>query len=87
MAQPDLSAQFALDGFGDLPDEEREMLFETFRVWQDTDASVAGVAEVLICHPYTVRHRLVGSRNTPADPYRGRRMSPNCVWLSKYIAG
>ena len=58
MAQPDLSAQFALDGFGDLPDEEREMLFETFRVWQDTDASVAGVAEVLICHPNTVRHRL-----------------------------
>ncbi len=48
----------ALDGFGDLPDEERETLFETFRVWQDTDASVCGVAEVLICHPNTVRHRL-----------------------------
>ncbi|MFZ3304447.1 MAG: GAF domain-containing protein, partial [Mycobacterium sp.] len=28
----------ALDGFSDLPDEEREMLFETFRVWQDNDA-------------------------------------------------
>jgi sugar diacid utilization regulator len=48
----------ALDGFGDLPDEDREMLFETFRVWQDTDASVRGAAEVLICHPNTVRHRL-----------------------------
>jgi sugar diacid utilization regulator len=48
----------ALDGFGDLPDEEREMLFETFRVWQDTDASVGGAAAVLICHPNTVRHRL-----------------------------
>ena len=48
----------ALDGFGDLPDEEREMLFETFRVWQDTDASVRGAAEVLFCHPNTVRHRL-----------------------------
>jgi sugar diacid utilization regulator len=48
----------ALDGFGDLPDEEREMLFETFRVWQDNDASVRGVAEVLFCHPNTVRHRL-----------------------------
>jgi DNA-binding PucR family transcriptional regulator len=47
-----------LAGFGDLPDCEREMLFDTFRVWQDTDASVAGVAEVLICHPNTVRHRL-----------------------------
>jgi sugar diacid utilization regulator len=47
-----------LDRFGDLPDEEREVLFETFRVWQDTDASVRGAAEVLICHPNTVRHRL-----------------------------
>ena len=48
----------ALDGFGDLPDDEREMLFETFRVWQDTEGSVGGAAEVLSCHPNTVRHRL-----------------------------
>ena len=48
----------ALDGFGDLPDEDREMLFETFRVWQDNDASVRDAAEVLFCHPNTVRHRL-----------------------------
>jgi DNA-binding PucR family transcriptional regulator len=34
------------------------MLFETFRVWRDNDASVGGAAEVLICHPNTVRHRL-----------------------------
>jgi sugar diacid utilization regulator len=52
------TAAAALDGFGDLPDADREMLFETFRVWQDTDASVNGAAEVLICHPNTVRHRL-----------------------------
>jgi DNA-binding PucR family transcriptional regulator len=48
----------ALDGFGDLPDEEREMLFETFRVWQDSDASVSVVADRLYCHPNTVRRRL-----------------------------
>jgi sugar diacid utilization regulator len=48
----------ALDCFGDLPDEERETLFDTFRVWQDTDGSVGIAAEVLICHPNTVRHRL-----------------------------
>jgi sugar diacid utilization regulator len=48
----------ALDGFGDLPDEEREMLFATFRVWQDTHASVNTAAERLLCHPNTVRHRL-----------------------------
>jgi sugar diacid utilization regulator len=47
-----------LDCFGDLPDKDREMLFETFRVWQDNDASVRGAAEVLFCHPNTVRHRL-----------------------------
>src|ERR1700722_13240533 len=47
-----------LDGFGDLPHEEREMLFETFRVWQDNDASVGGAAAVLTCPPNTVRHRL-----------------------------
>jgi sugar diacid utilization regulator len=48
----------ALDLFTDLPDEEREMLFETFRVWQDNDASVHGAAEALNRHPNTVRHRL-----------------------------
>jgi sugar diacid utilization regulator len=48
----------AFDGFGDLPDQDREMLFDTFRVWQDNDASVRGAAEVLICHPNTIRHRL-----------------------------
>jgi hypothetical protein len=47
-----------LGGFDDIPDGEREMLFETFRVWQENDASVRGAAEVLICHPNTVRHRL-----------------------------
>jgi sugar diacid utilization regulator len=48
----------ALNGFDDLADAEREMLFETFRVWQDNDASVRSAAEVLVCHPNTVRHRL-----------------------------
>jgi sugar diacid utilization regulator len=52
------TAGAALNGFGDLPNDERETLFETFRVWQDNDASVRGAAEVLICHPNTVRHRL-----------------------------
>jgi sugar diacid utilization regulator len=52
------TAGAALDGFGDLPDVDRKMLFETFRVWLDNDASVSGAAEVLVCHPNTVRHRL-----------------------------
>ena len=48
----------ALRGFEDLPDDERETLCETFRVWQDNDASVRRAAEVLFCHQNTVRHRL-----------------------------
>jgi sugar diacid utilization regulator len=48
----------ALDPFTDLSDEEREVLFDTFRVWQDNDASVNAAAERLFCHPNTVRHRL-----------------------------
>jgi hypothetical protein len=52
------SASAALDGFGDLSDDEREMLFETFRAWLDNDASVRASASVLFVHPNTVRKRL-----------------------------
>jgi PucR C-terminal helix-turn-helix domain/GGDEF-like domain len=52
------SAAAALDGFGDLPAEERDILFETFRVWLDNNASVRASAEVLFVHPNTVRKRL-----------------------------
>jgi sugar diacid utilization regulator len=52
------SASAALASFADLPDGEREILFETFRVWQETDDSVGVTAERLCCHPNTVRYRL-----------------------------
>jgi hypothetical protein len=52
------SAGITLACFSDLPDEEREILFETFRVWQETEASVGAAAERLCCHPNTVRYRL-----------------------------
>jgi PucR C-terminal helix-turn-helix domain/GAF domain/GGDEF-like domain len=52
------SAGTALNRFSDLPEQEREMLFDTFRVWQESDASVNAVAAQLFCHPNTVRHRL-----------------------------
>src|SRR6202023_385902 len=42
LAAPDVmvkSIEAALGGFDDLPENEREMLCETFRVWQDNDAS------------------------------------------------
>lgn len=52
------SAAIALDGFADLPPAEREMLFDTFRVWVDNDESVRASAEILFVHPNTVRKRL-----------------------------
>jgi PucR C-terminal helix-turn-helix domain/GAF domain/GGDEF-like domain len=52
------SAGITLACFDDLPDEEREILFETFQVWQETEASVGAAAERLCCHPNTVRYRL-----------------------------
>jgi PucR C-terminal helix-turn-helix domain/GGDEF-like domain len=52
------SAAAALDGLGNLSDDEREILFETYRVWLDTDASLRASAEVLFVHPNTVRKRL-----------------------------
>jgi hypothetical protein len=48
----------ALEGFAGLQNGERDMLFETFRVWQESDASLRRAAEVLYCHPNTVRLRL-----------------------------
>ncbi len=52
------SAATVLDGFADVPDEEREKLFETFRVWQENAGSLSLVAQRLFCHVNTVRHRL-----------------------------
>jgi len=44
--------------FADLADEEREILFETFRVWLDHDGSMRTVGELLFCHANTVRYRM-----------------------------
>jgi DNA-binding PucR family transcriptional regulator len=53
-----ISTGEVLDGFDDLGDQECKLLFETFRVWQECDASVRATAEILFCHPNTVRYRL-----------------------------
>src|ERR1700756_2146477 len=58
---PDLmvkSVATVLDGFANVPDEEREKLFETFRVWQENAGPLSLVAQRLFCHVNTVRHRL-----------------------------
>jgi hypothetical protein len=47
-----------LDSFAEMADEERAVLFETFRVWVENDASLRVTGELLFCHPNTVRYRL-----------------------------
>ena len=44
--------------FAELTYEEREVLFETFKVWLENDGSLRTVGELLFCHPNTVRYRL-----------------------------
>ena len=52
------SARAVLDGLADLPDDDRDALLETFRAWQDNEASADSAAKQLFCHPNTVRLRL-----------------------------
>jgi PucR C-terminal helix-turn-helix domain/GGDEF-like domain len=47
-----------LDCFAELTDDERDVLFETFRVWFECDGSLRAAGEMLFCHPNTVRYRL-----------------------------
>jgi hypothetical protein len=80
------SASVVLAGFGELSDEEREILFETFRVWQDSDASVNRVAEVLYCHPNTVRHRLRRiEKHTGRSLSRPRDVAELCLALEVHL--
>jgi len=76
-----------LKRFDDLPDNERETLCETFRVWQDNDASVRRAAEVLFAIKTPCVIDCAGSRDSPADLSPAQRMSPNYVWLPKCTAG
>jgi sugar diacid utilization regulator len=75
----------ALDCFGDLADEDREMLFKTFRVWQDTDSSVTAAADRLYCHPNTVRHRLRRiEKRTGRSLSRPRDLAELCLAFEVY---
>jgi hypothetical protein len=47
-----------IDCFAELADNERDILFKTFRVWMETDGSLRSAGELLFCHPNTVRYRL-----------------------------
>jgi hypothetical protein len=47
-----------IECFAELSHEERNILFDTFRVWLENDGSLRTAGELLFCHPNTVRYRL-----------------------------
>jgi hypothetical protein len=44
--------------FAELTEDERHVLFETFRAWLESDGQVGAAAALLFCHPNTIRYRL-----------------------------
>jgi hypothetical protein len=44
--------------FAAVADNEREVLFTTFKTWLDNDGSLRDTGELMFCHPNTVRYRL-----------------------------
>jgi PucR C-terminal helix-turn-helix domain/GGDEF-like domain len=61
VSAPEVMVELAsrvMECFADLADEEREILFETFRAWRDHDGSMRAAGETLFCHPNTVRYRM-----------------------------
>jgi hypothetical protein len=47
-----------IECFAELAHHERDILFDTFRVWLENDGSLRVAGELLFCHPNTVRYRL-----------------------------
>ena len=47
-----------IECFAELAHNERDILFDTFRVWVENDGSLRVAGELLFCHPNTVRYRL-----------------------------
>lgn len=61
VSAPDVMKQVSsavLAGFAAVDERERDVLFNTFRVWADAGGSIGDAAQRLHCHANTVRHRL-----------------------------
>lgn len=58
---PDVAAGVATDVLGPvlaLPEQDRNVLLQTFEVWLDSDGSIPVAGKRLYCHANTVRYRL-----------------------------
>jgi DNA-binding PucR family transcriptional regulator len=79
------SVRSILERFSDLPADERATLFRTFQVWQRTAASVRETAELLACHPNTVRQRLRRiEHRTGRSLSRPREVAELCLVFEVY---
>ena len=61
VSAPEVMVELAspvMECFADLADEDREILFDTFRAWRDHVGSMRTAGEMLFCHPNTVRYRM-----------------------------
>lgn len=60
-AESDVAADLYRDVLGDvvdLPEVDQKMMLATLRAWFESGGSTAGAADLLHCHPNTVRYRL-----------------------------
>ena len=57
--------------FAGLDENERDILFDTFRAWLENDGSLRAVGELMFCDPNTVRYRL-----HRIEQRTGRSLSP-----------
>ena len=58
---PDVAAGVASDVLGPvltLPEQDRDVLLQTFEVWLDSEGSIPAASKRLYCHANTVRYRL-----------------------------
>ena len=90
VSAPDVMAKLVrtvLVGFDDLPDAEREILFETFRVWQESDASRPERSRGAYLPSQHRAPSTAPDRATHQPISRAQEMSPSYVWLSRCAAG
>jgi PucR C-terminal helix-turn-helix domain/GGDEF-like domain len=71
-----------LERFADLDEDERNVLFDTFKAWVQNDGSLQAASRQLCCHPNTVRYRLHRiERRTGRSLSRPRDLAELCLVL------
>jgi hypothetical protein len=90
LAAPDIMAKLAgaaLDTFGDLPEEERDILFETFRCGRKPTRRWAPPPNGFVVTPTPCATDCAEWRSGPDDLSRAHGTSQNYVWRSRFTAG